>query len=110
MNSASRKKKLHDLWENNMPVLKLILVTSQSQYIYDYFIDMVARLYMELNKVPRCDAATIGDEQTQYAFEMNLATLHARNLKHQIETGSDGTWERQMMAIFFENIKRISRT
>ena len=107
--SAQRKQKLHDLWENNMPVLKLILVSSQSQHIYDYFIEMVAKLYMELNRVPRSDVAATEPDEMQYAFELNLATLHAKMLKQRIETGSDGTYEDRLMAHFFENISKIGR-
>jgi AcrR family transcriptional regulator len=103
----SRSKKLHDLWEDNLPVLKLILVSSKSQTVYEYFIKRVADLYMELNKVPRSDLEHFEQDDLNYDFELSLATLHAKNLKRRLETGSDGTYEKKLMERFFSNLKRI---
>jgi AcrR family transcriptional regulator len=106
--SEKRKQKLNALWENNMPVLKLILVTAKDQYIYDYFVETLARLYMELNKIPRIDVEIHPQDEMMYEVELNLATLRAKMLKSQIESGGDGSREKNVMNLFFENFRRIS--
>ena len=104
----ARNGKLARLWTDNIRVLRLVLVTSRSHYIYDYYVDMVAKLYMELNKVPRSDLKKFDDNEINYEFERSLASVHARMMKRKLETGSDGTFEKEVMTRFFKNAKGLN--
>lgn len=105
--SEKRKEKLQRLWADNRPALKLILVTSRSQRMFDLFVDMVARLYVELNKVPRAGIPAADSDPVNTAMERNLAMIRANMLKHQIETDSDGAYEEKVMAQFWETVRKF---